>query len=285
MLTRDFDGDDKRDVVMIDPDEMQILVFNEHVIKPPGFSSVLDYYEKYDTVDKQEKNPLYVKKSKKEDDSPNVFKHILEKVKQFAAAHNIKRRDIGYLNQVASAIYSGIVFPLMGNNDVVKLLKWSHDSRDKNIASTTFTKMMKTNRARDIILPQVKSLIDKNITEKNQISSVIGMAFQLFPFQFVEEMDRLIKRQLGATIKDTSPMLMEIFNNLMSTEDDVKNRYQQLLDSYKQHIQARHDQLAILPSVTTNKIVDLNADEFDVVDDNVMNDNVMNEDTPVQFDY
>ena len=256
VLTGDFDGDGKRDVAMIDPNEMQILVFNGHVIKPPGFSNVLEYYDKHDTVDKQTAFPLYVKKSKSDDESQNIFKYILEKVKEFAKVHNIKRRDIGYLNQVASAIYSGIVFPLMGNNDAVKLLKWSHDSKDKNIASTTFTKMMKTNRARDLILPYVKNIIDNNIMDKEPMNTTIGFAFRFYPFQFVEEMDKNFRNKFANVVQDTSPILMEIFNNILSTEDNVKQKYQELLDAYRMHVKARHEQLGTKPREENIKNID-----------------------------
>ena len=68
-----------------------------------------------------------------------------------------------------------------------------------------------------------------------------------------------------------------IINNILSTEDNVKQKYQELLDAYKMHVKARHEQLGTKPREENIKNID-QVDDFDV-------ENVVDDEPKVQFDY
>jgi len=243
VLTGDFDQDGLQDIVMIDPRELQIIVFNGHVVSSPGYEAILKYYLDHPTKEQQIEKPLksVIKSDKYK--TANVFKFILEAVKLFANTHDIKRKDIGFLNQVASAVYAGIVFPLFGKDDIVELLKWSHDTKDKNVIVKIFDQVMKTEQARSLVLPIVNDVLSWVPDSKNPMDTVIGMAFMKYPFEFVESMDQLIRGQFSNVVLQTSPVLLQLFDSFVNVARGDIDEYNKLLNSFTQHTMARRNQI------------------------------------------
>ena len=164
-------------------------------------------------------------------------------MKLFANTHNIQRKDIGFLNQVASAVYAGIVFPLFGKDEIVELLKWSHDTKDKNIMVKIFDQVMKTEQARSLVLPIVNDVLSWVPDSNNPMESVIGMAFMKYPFEFVEFMNQLIRGRFSNVVLQTSQVLLQLFENFINVAQGDIDEYNKLLNSFNQLTMARRNQI------------------------------------------